>query len=60
MKDESEQRTAWMGMKGSRNTVDGKTIGGNAEALLGYPTTHQILLAEEVSSEDRPVDRTCN
>ena len=29
-----------------------KTIGGNAiKALLGYPTTHQILVAEEVSRE---------
>ena len=32
-------------------TVDFRTIGGNAKALLGYPTTHQILVAEEVSSE---------
>ena len=28
-------------------TVDFRTIGGNAKAVLGYPTTHQILVAEE-------------
>ena len=32
-------------------TVDCKTIGGNAKALSGYPTTHQILVVEEVSRE---------
>ena len=42
------------------NTVDFRTIGGNAKALLGYPTTYQILVAEEVSSEDCTVDRRYN
>ena len=32
-------------------TVDFRTIGGDANALLGYPTTHQILVAEEVLGE---------
>ena len=41
-------------------TVDFRTIGGNAKALLRYPTTHQILVAEEVSSKDRTIDYRYN
>ena len=33
-------------------TGNTRTIGGNAKALLGYPTTHQTLVAEEVSTEE--------
>jgi hypothetical protein len=32
-------------------TVDFKTIGGDANALSGYPTTHQFLVVEEVPGE---------
>jgi hypothetical protein len=39
------------------NTVDFKTIGGDANALSGYPTTHQFLVAEEVPGERCVVDR---
>jgi hypothetical protein len=34
-----------------------KTIGGDANALLGYPTTHRILVAEAVPGERCVVDR---
>ena len=40
-------------------TVDFRTIGGNAKALSGHHTTHQILVAEGVSNEDHTVDRRC-
>ena len=50
---------AWAGEDGD-GTVDCKTIGGNAKALSGYPTTHQILVAEEVYRQDRTIDRRYN
>ena len=33
------------------STVDFKTIGGDANALWGYSTTHRILVAEEIPGE---------
>ena len=42
--------------KTSPTTVDFRTIGGNAKVPSGYYTTHQIFVAEEVSSKDRSID----
>ena len=49
--------TSHVELAGDLYTVDFKTIGGDANALSGYPTTHQFLVAEEVPGERCVVDR---